>query len=68
MIIWAVITSPSKFTWQAIQKRNTPLTEPSYWFDKTGDDLLHNILKDGLKSIHTDITTQDEVKEVAVTL
>ena len=29
-------------------KRNTPLTEPRYRFDKTNDDLLHNTLKDSL--------------------
>ena len=29
-------------------KRNTPLTEPHYRFDKTDDDLLHNTLKDSL--------------------
>ena len=69
MITWAVSTSPSKFTWQATQKWNTPLTEPRYWFEKkNGDDLLHNILKDSLKSSHIDKTTQDELKEVAVTL
>ena len=44
-------------------KQNTPLTEPRYRFDKTNDDLLHNTLKDNLKSVDTDITTQDELKE-----
>ena len=48
-------------------KRNTPLREPRYRFDKTTDDLLHNTLKDSLTSIDTDITTQDELKELAVT-
>ena len=48
--------------------RNTPLTEPCYRFDKTDDDLLHNTLKDNLNSMDTDITTQDEVEELAVTL
>ena len=39
-------------------KRNTPLTEPCYRFDKTNDDLLHNTLKDSLINIgcsHTGI-------------
>ena len=49
-------------------KRDTPLTEPHYQFDKTIDDLLHNTLKDSLTSIDTDITTQDELEELAVTL
>ena len=49
-------------------KRNTPLTEPCYRFDKTDDDLLHNTLKDSLNSIDTDITSQDELEELAVTL
>ena len=49
-------------------KRNTPLTEPRYRFDKTNDDLLHNTLKDSLTNIDTNITTQDELEEIAVTL
>ena len=49
-------------------KRNTPLTEPRYRFDKTNDDLLHNILKDSLTNIDTNITTQEELEELAVTL
>ena len=49
-------------------KRNTPLTEPRYRFDKTNDDLLHNTLKDSLSNIDTNITTQDELEEHAVTL
>ena len=49
-------------------KRNTPLTEPRYRFDKTSDDLLHNTLKDSLTNIDTNITTQDELEELAVTL
>ena len=36
-------------------KRNTPLTEPRYRFDKTNDDLLHNTLKDSLTNIDTNI-------------
>ena len=49
-------------------KRNTPLTEPRYQSDKTDDDLLHNTLKDSLNSIDTDISTQDELEELEVTL
>ena len=49
-------------------KQNTPLTEPRYRFDKTDDDLLHNTLKDSLNSLDTDIATQDELEELAVTL
>ena len=48
--------------------RNTPHTEPRYRSDKTNDDLLHNTLKDSLTNINTDITTQDELEELAVTL
>ena len=47
-------------------KRNTPLTEPRYRFDKTNDDLLHKTLKDSLTNIDTNITTQDELEELAV--
>ena len=49
-------------------KRNIPLAEPRYRFDKTEDGLLHNTLKDSLTSIDTDITTQDELEELVVTL
>ena len=49
-------------------KRNTPLREPRYRFDRTDDDLLHNTLKDSLNNIDTNITTQDELEELAVTL
>ena len=53
-------------------KRNTPPTEPRYRFYKTNDDpdndLLYNTLKDSLTNIDTDITTQDELEELAVTL
>ena len=49
-------------------KRNTPITEPRYRFDKTDDDLLHNTLKDSLKSIDTEITTQDGLEELTVIL
>ena len=49
-------------------KRNTPLTEPRYRFDKTNDDLLHDRLKDSLTSIDTNTTTQDDLEELAVTL
>ena len=48
-------------------KRNIPLTEPCYQFDKTDDDLLHNTLKDSLNNIDGNITTQDELEELAVT-
>ena len=48
-------------------KRNTPLTEPRYRIDKTDDDLLHNTLKDSLNNIDTNIMTQDELEELAVT-
>ena len=48
-------------------KRNTPLTEPRYRFDKTNDDFLHNTLKDSPTNIDTNITTQDELEELAVT-
>ena len=49
-------------------KWNTPLTEPRHRFDKTDDDLLHNTLKNSLNSIDTDITTQNELEKLAVTL
>ena len=49
-------------------KRSTPLTEPRYRFDKIDDDLSHNTLKDSLNNIDTNITTQDELEELAVTL
>ena len=49
-------------------KRNTSLTEPRYQFDETDGDLFHNTLKDSLTSIDTDITTQDELEELAVNL
>ena len=49
-------------------KRNIPLAEPHYRFDETDDDLLHNTLKDSLTNIDTDITTQGELEELAVTL
>ena len=48
-------------------KRNTSLTEPRYRFDKTDNDLLHNTLKDSLNNIDTNITTQAELEELAVT-
>ena len=49
-------------------KRSTPLTEPRYRFDKTDDDLSHNTLKDSLNNTDTNITVQDELEELAVTL
>ena len=48
-------------------KWNTPLTKPRYRFGKVNDDLLHNTLKDSLTNIDTNITTQDELDELAVT-
>ena len=47
-------------------KRKTPLTEPHHRSDKT-NDLLHNTLKDSLTNIDTNITTQNELEELAVT-
>ena len=49
-------------------KSNTSLTEPCYRFDKIDNDLLHNTLKDSLNNINTNIMTQDELEELAVTL
>ena len=49
-------------------KRNTPLTEPCYGFDKTDDDLFHNTLKGSLNSIDMNIMMQEELEEHAVTL
>ena len=59
---------PTQISLDKPLKRNTPLTEPRYRFDKTNDDLLHNTLKDSLTNIDTNITTQDELEELAVTL
>ena len=59
---------PSQISLDKPLKRNTPLTEQHYQFDKTNDDLLHNTLKDSLTNIDTNITTQDELEELAVTL
>ena len=59
---------PTQISLDKSLKRNTPLTEPRYRFDKTNDDLLHNTLKDSLTNIDTNITTQDELEELAVTL
>ena len=50
-------------------KRNTPLTEPRYRFEKNKRSLTkQNTLKDSLHGIDTDITTQDELEELTVTL
>ena len=49
-------------------KRNTSLTEPCYRSDETNDDLLYNTLKDSLTNIDTNITTRDELEELAVIL
>ena len=59
---------PIQISFDKPLKRNTPLTEPGYRFDKTNYDLLHNTLKDSLTNIDTDIITQDEQEELAVTL
>ena len=59
---------PIQISLDKLLKRNTPLTEPRYRFDKTNDDLLHNTLKDSLTNIDTDITTQDELEVLAVIL
>ena len=56
------------FPIQISLKQNTSLTKPCYQFDKTNDDLPHNTLKDSLTSTHTNITTQDKLEELAVTL
>ena len=67
MITWTVITSRTKFHLTShsneihhLQNHATDL--------KTDDYLLHSTLKDSLNSIDTDITTQDELEELAVTL
>ena len=49
-------------------KRNTPLTESHYRFDKTNDDLLHNTLCLCWSGCLSNITTQDELEKLAVTL
>ena len=59
---------PIQMSFDKPLKRNTPHTEPCYRFDKTNDDLLHNTLMDSLTNIDTDITIQDELEELAVTL
>ena len=64
MITWAIIT----ISLDKPLKRNTPLTEQRYRFDKTNDDLLHNTLKHSLTNIDINITTQDEPEELAATL
>ena len=48
---------PIHISLDKLLKRNTPLTEPCYQFDKIDDDLFHNTLKDSLNSIDTGITT-----------
>ena len=59
---------PIQISFDKPLKRNTPLTEPRYRFYKTNDDLLPNTLKDSLTNIDTNITTQDELEELAVNL
>ena len=49
-------------------KRNTSLTKSRYRFDQKNDNLLHNTLKNSLINIDINITTQDELEELAVTL
>ena len=51
-----------------ISVNTKPLTEPCYRFDKTDDDLLHNTLKGNLNSININISTQDELEELPITL
>ena len=53
---------PIQISFDKPLKQNTRLTEPRYCFDKTDDDLLQNTLK------YSDITTQDELEELAVIL
>ena len=48
--------------------RNTPLTDHATDLKKFDNYLFHNTLKDSLNSIDTDITTQDELEELAVSL
>ena len=55
---------PLKFHLTRPLKRNTPLTEPRYRFDKTNNDLLHNTPKDSLTNIDTNITTHNELEEL----
>ena len=59
---------PIQISFDKPLKRNTPLTEPRYRVDKIDNNLLHNTLKDSLNSIDTNVTTQDELQELAVTL
>ena len=59
---------PIQISFDKPLKRDTPLTEPRCRSDKTNDDLLHNTLKDSLSNIDTNITTQDELEELAVSL
>ena len=68
MITSAVITSPYKFHLPSHSNGTQHLPNHVTDFDKTNDDLLHNTLKDSLTNIDTNITTQDELDELAVTL
>ena len=69
MITWAVITSPFKFYLTSHSNEiHHSRTEPRYRFGKTKADLLHNTLKDSLTNTDTDITTQDKLQKLAVTL
>ena len=67
MITWALITSP--FNFHSTSHSNGTHHLPSHVTDlTTNDDLLHNTLKDSLTNIDTNITTQDELEELVVTL
>ena len=68
MITCAVITSPSKFHLTSHSNGIHHLQNHAYELTKLTMTYLHNTLKDSLNSIDTDITTQDELEELAVTL
>ena len=68
MITWEVITSPFKFHSTILSNGTHHL--PNHVTDSTkqNDGLLHNTLKDSLTNIDTNITTQDELEKLAVTV
>ena len=68
MIIWAVITSPFKFHLTSHSNGTHHLPNHVTDLTKTNGDLLHSTLKDSLTNIDTNITTQDELEELTVTL
>ena len=68
MITWAVIISPFKFHLTSHSNEVHHLLNHVTDLDKTNNDLLHNTQKDYLTNIDTDITTQDELEELAITL